>query len=193
MGFRSFMVVLAILASANHAPADAAPPFFPRDKTNVKIRFENLHEFENFDFYLKTSEFVSVNSGGARSLTRVRLNTPINLFCYSTLPPVFLVAVPSGKEIRNEDLQDPNWQIRMPDYVKIEQLRGSNGFLSQADDGGEITCRVVTVGASVAVEVVEANVPLKIWRWLCIGILTAVGAFVLFGLALIIWRSRKVA
>jgi hypothetical protein len=87
------------------------------------------------------------------------------------------VAVPRGQKVPTSDeLRDePDWfDKQFPGTLESKRLTGSAGFLSKADNGGEIIYRVAIDGETLAVEVSEARLPPKIWRWVALGFLVAV-------------------
>ena len=172
MTMRWLTISICVLAFVNATWADAGLPFF-RGNVNVDVRFVNLSDFPDFDFYLKSSDISGGNE--PRGLKKITASSSAHLFGRGGLGFAFLVAVPRGQPLPTpEELRDQPDRQEVPGHVAIRTPLGSDGFLSKADNGGEIIYRVAIDGETLAVEVSEARLPPKIWRWVALGFLVAV-------------------
>jgi hypothetical protein len=172
-----FLACVGALVLAGDARADVGLPFFPRDKTNVQVHFQNLHDFPGFDFYLKCSKGIHIGRSGSHQLHQITSRDWTKLFSWGDLGTVLLVAVPRGQKLPTPDElpNEPDWLTKeLPGTLQSKRLSGSAGVLSKNDNDGEIVYRVAIDGQNLSVEIVEARLPSRIGTWICLGSIVAV-------------------
>ena len=170
---RSSLALIGAIFLAHEANADVLP-FIRRDKVNVNVCLDNLTDYPQFDFYLKCSRNIHIESR-FHDLHQVTSGKPTRLFSWGGLGTVLLVAVPRGQEIPppSEIPRQRDWLTeRLPNSLQSENLPGSAGFLSKEDDGGEFTYRVNVNDEILTVDLIEARLPPTRWGdWVALGLI----------------------
>ena len=114
--------------------ADVAS-ILPRTNIDIRVRFENLDEYPNFDFYLK------YELGYAMYLTKVESNKMIRLEGVGTrVSDVYLMAIPRGQVAdphKHREYPDKDNWLRTPQKGALQ----SPGF-PEVFNGHEIDYRV---------------------------------------------------
>jgi hypothetical protein len=134
-----------------------------------------------------------VGDGQAHHLRQITTSELTYLFSWGDLGPTFFVAVPRGQKIALPKERTEDWiSNQLSGTLQSDRLSGTDGFLSRADDGGELIYRVAIDGETLTVELSEAKLPPKVWRWVSLGILTIVFLTIILAIGLgLMYRRIK--
>lgn len=160
---RCIALILALAAFAQDARGDAAP--FPRvGNGEVRLFFENLNQFGDFDFYVRHRPQFGPHARTTR-LTKLQNGAAFKLDQFRHRPSdVFLVAVPKGQSIvlpENDVNQNELQQQPLPGTIQTDTLNGdpSGGPLPAAYFYHELTYRIRLVDGVLHAECIDASRP----------------------------------
>lgn len=176
---RAICFVSAIIALLG-LPASARPDAgFPSPSINIKIRFENLDQYPNYDFYLK---YGLSRGRPAPHITKLESGTMTQLEGRGNrVTSVFLVAIAKGAPPpKAEDKQD--WLSKAPPGgLQSEALPG-------LDNGVEATYRAHIEGETLRAEFVDSTNPEQnMLLAIAGGCISACVLFVVAVVLLVVW------
>jgi hypothetical protein len=126
------MVVLALLVSAGMVRGDVGPSFLKPDESFPAMRFDNLADYPDFDFYLLYFHGPG-NPFASPHVTRVQSGEAIHHFEGSGRNGgAYLLAVPRGKPLPPMDRETETLDKKPTGYLRSARLDGTfagSGYL----------------------------------------------------------------
>ncbi|HYV36320.1 MAG TPA: hypothetical protein VE988_11485 [Gemmataceae bacterium] len=181
--FAAVVSLAACLTSCSPAVADVIG-FWPRRDLDVRVRFENLSDYPNHDFYLKYG-LGSGNPNAGLHLTRIQPDSVTRLEGNgSRATELYLLAVPRGQKVEQPPTGPDNrkWLTTSSNGAALQswpfpdmQLEDLNGYT--------LVFRVRIDQDRLEVTLVRSQAPIP-WTW--IGVATSLGIAV----AGIVWIRR---
>jgi hypothetical protein len=155
------LISTAALLLPSEGRADVLPAWIiRRDQLKIRIGFENLNKYPQYDFYVK----FGVGSQGSPEWARVNPENTATIFSWGRprMGTVLLMAAPRGHEMTGHlEIRDKrDWLTKkLPGTLQSQALDGPEGPLGDEHNNWELTYRVHIDGDNLKVELVDSKPP----------------------------------